>query len=300
MAYNVRYNGLNFVNTPFLQNGGCLVLKEFSFYEVPTQSTTEKYAIKHWEYVNPTMLKNRRIRFLFDIIANSEEERWELLNKVQRAFAPERNPNPFNEKLWKDLTFLDVNCKEWKCKCQILQGIQLSDFANEKWIGISAEVITDNTYFYSSTEHEVVIKNTMMGIQLPVNLPFKRKYYKGIIDYNWTISTPLKIELRILDTKNSNYPFWTIKIASQKDDIIEALHIDGIRGLGLNIGDKIIVDTENRRCYYENSNWKSDITGLVKVWSSRPVLDGGRNVIAVDTGVWNECIEATLKWKDLF
>jgi len=83
-------------------------LKEFSFYEVATSSSSEKYAIRHGEYVSPTMMKNRRIRFLFDILADTEEERWTLLERVKRAFAPEANPTPFNNKLWKDLEFMDV------------------------------------------------------------------------------------------------------------------------------------------------------------------------------------------------
>ena len=70
MAYNVKYNWLTFVNSPFIQQEWwSLVLKEFSFFEVATQSKTEKYAVKHWEYVNPTQMKNRRIRLLFDVIA---------------------------------------------------------------------------------------------------------------------------------------------------------------------------------------------------------------------------------------
>ena len=108
MAYSVRYNGLTFVNNPlFRQSGGILCLKEFSFYEVATNSSSEKYAVRHGEYVSPTQLKNRRVRFLFDIIADSEEERRALLKKVQRAFTPELNPSPFNENLRKELSFLD-------------------------------------------------------------------------------------------------------------------------------------------------------------------------------------------------
>ena len=55
-----------------------------------------------------------------------------MLKKVQRAFSPESNPSPFNPKLRKQLTFMDVDCDEWECNCQILKGIELSDFANEK------------------------------------------------------------------------------------------------------------------------------------------------------------------------
>ena len=41
------------------------------------------------------------------MIANSEEDRWILLKQVQRAFTPDPNPSPFNENLWKELSFLD-------------------------------------------------------------------------------------------------------------------------------------------------------------------------------------------------
>jgi hypothetical protein len=46
---------------------------------------------------------------LFDIIADSEEKRRFLLKQVQRCFSPEQNPSPFNENLWKKMSFQDVN-----------------------------------------------------------------------------------------------------------------------------------------------------------------------------------------------
>lgn len=300
MAYNVKYNWLTFVNTPFLQEWWCLVLKEFSFYEVATQSNTEKYAIKHWEYVSPTMLKNRRIRFLFDIIANDEQERRALLNQVQRAFTPDRNPSPFNDKLWKDLSFLDINCKEWKCKCQVLQGIQLSDFANQKRAWISVELITDNPYFESNREYSVKTRNTLMWIKLPTKLAFKRQYYKWVINYTWTLSTPTTIELNILDNDSSKYPFDKIKVIRQQGDYLEVFHLEDITDLDLQVWDKITIDSNERRVYLENADWKTEITWLVKTWSIRPVLEWWLNTIAIDTGVRDECIEATIKWKDLF
>ena len=97
MAYNVKYNWLTFLNS--LWKNWWLMIKEFSFFEVATQSTTEKYAIQHWEYVNPTQMKNRRIRILFDIVASNEKERRDILKRVQRAFIPEANPTPFNDRL---------------------------------------------------------------------------------------------------------------------------------------------------------------------------------------------------------
>jgi hypothetical protein len=58
---------------------------------------------------------------LFDILADTEEQRWYLLKKVQRAFSPEQNPSPFNENLWKKLTFTDVNEDIWECECQVIK-----------------------------------------------------------------------------------------------------------------------------------------------------------------------------------
>ena len=301
MAYKVEYNWLKFQNSPYnIEEWWSLVLKEFSFFEVATQSGTEKYAIRHGEYVNPTMMKNRRIRILFDIIANSETERRAMLKKVQRAFTPEMNPSPFNERLRKDLSFLDVNCQEWRCKCQVLQGIQLSDFANQKRAWISVELITDSPYFYSNKEYSFITRNTQMWIKLPVKLPFKWKYYKGVINYNWVVDTPLKIELNILNADSNCYPFNKIKVIKQYEDYLEVFHLWWINDLELNVWDKITIDSENRRVYLENSDWKVEITGLVEVWSSRPSLSWWTNIIAIDTWIWEECVEATIKWKDLF
>lgn len=299
MAYNVKYNWLTFLNTAFLHNWGCLVLKEFAFFEVATQSSTDKYAIRHGEYVNPTLLKNRRIRFLFDIIANTEEERWELLNKVQWAFAPENNPSPFNENLRKELSFMDINCKEWKCKCQVLKGIELSDFANQKWVWISAELITDGIHFESGEEHSTTIFNTQMWIRLPVKLPFKWKYYKAEIHHNW-LSSPVKVEMTILNKNNDKYPFNMIKIINQRENKLDVMHIEEIGSLWINVGDKITVDSEKRRCYFKNHEWEVDITGLVRLGSSRPSIENWDNTIAIDTGTRTETIEAEIKWKDLF
>ena len=60
LAHTVSYNGLDFVNSPLLHiPGGFLCLKEFSFFEVPTSISTEKYAMRHGEYVSPTEKKKR-------------------------------------------------------------------------------------------------------------------------------------------------------------------------------------------------------------------------------------------------
>lgn len=301
MAYKVEYNGLRFLNNPTtIEDWGSLVLKEFSFFEVATQSKTEKYAIQHWEYVSPTMMKNRRIRMLFDIIAHNETERRALLKRVQRAFTPEQNPSPFNERLWKNLSFLDVDCKEWNCKCQVLQGIQLSDFANEKRAGISVELITDSPYFTSSQEYTLTTRNTLMWVKLPVKLPCKWQYYKWAITYNGVANSPLRITLNILDTDSSCYPFNKIKILHQTADVLESFHLTNISSLELEVWNKIIIDTEKRRAYLENNSWTTEITGLVDLWSIRPNLENWANIIAIDTGVYDECVEAVIKRNDLF
>lgn len=303
MAYNVKYNGLTFLNTPTIQEWWSLVLKEFSFFEVTTQSKTEKYAVRHWEYISPTEMKNRRVRILFDIIANSEQERRMLLKKVQRAFAPESNPSPFNERLWKDLSFLDVDCIEWKWKCQVLQWIQLSDFANQKRVWISVELIADSPYFYSNQEFSVETKNTLAGIKLPVKLPFHRAYHQKMvnINYEWVVESPLLIELEIKDNDDENFPYDKIKIIHQSELWLEIMYINEVLELWLQIGDKIIVDSENRRCYFLHGDTSQEITSQIEIWSDRPCLYLWSNLISIDTGIFeNECIDATLKWKNLF
>jgi len=302
MAYNVRYNWLTFLNRLITQEWG-LVLKEFSFFEVATNSSTEKYAIRHWEYVNPTMMKNRRIRILFDVIATNEAERRTLLKQVQRAFTPESNPSPFNDRLRKELSFLDVDCIEWKCNCQVLQWVQLSDFANEKRAGVSVELITDSPYFYSNQEYSVQTKNTLAGIKLPVKLPFYRQYHQKMIkiNYEWIVESPLYIEMEIKDNDDDNFPYDRIKIIHQSEQGLEVMYINDVIELNMAIWDKIIVDTENRRCYFQHDDTKQDITGNIEVWSDRPCLYLWTNLISIDTGVWdNECIDATIKWKNLF
>lgn len=301
MAYKVEYNWLRFLNNPTnIETWWSLVLKEFSFFEVATSSSTEKYAIRHWEYVSPTMVKNRRIRILFDIIANSEEQRRALLKTVQKAFTPEINPTPFNKKLRKNLSFLDVDCEEWNCKCQVLQWIQLSDFANQKRAWISVELITDSPYFVSNKEYEITTRNTLSWVKLPENFPFKWQYYKWVANYNWIINSPINIEMEILDTNSNYYPYNKIKVISQWENNNWVLYVENIWSLWIVAWNKIIIDAWERRCYLQNDDWKEDITWFVAIWSERPSLEVWKNIIAIDTWVWNECIEAKIKWNDLF
>lgn len=301
MAYNVKYNWLTFVNNPlFKQEGGILCLKEFSFYEVATSASSEKYAIRHGEYVSPTLLKNRRVRFLFDILADTEQERRALLSKVQRAFAPETNPSPFNQKMWKDLSFMDVNWTVRECKCQIYQWIQLSDFANEKWVWISAEVITDSAYMKSSKEYHEIITNTQSWIRLPTKIPFERSYYT-FIQNEWAMEIPLTITMNIDNNDTSNYPYNKIKIIfKSEDDEIKIFHLSDINDLLLEVWDKITVDSESRRVYLEKPNWISDITGLVSVGSERPSLQGWGNLIWIDVWVRDTVITADIKRNKIF
>lgn len=301
MAYNVRYNGLTFVNNPYFnQEWWFLCLKEFSFYEVATNSSSEKYAVRHGEYVNPTQLKNRRIRFLFDIIADSEEERRALLDKVQRAFAPETNPSPFNDKLWKDLSFMDVTWTVRKCKCQIYKWIELSDFANEKWVWISAELITDSSYIKSEQEYSQTITNTLPWIRLPTKLGFSQHYYETI-ENTWSAVIPIKIIMTILNADSSKYPYGIIKIINDSSYYWrKILYLEDIPDLSLAVWDKIIVDSEKMRVYLENSNGTTDITWSVTAGSERPLLVNWDNIIWIDVGVRDEVISAEVKRNKMF
>lgn len=300
MVHNVQYNGLTFLNSPYFRpEWGFLCLKEFSFFEVATSASTEKYAIRHWEYVSPTLKKNRRIRMLFDILADNEQDRWTRLKKVQRAFSPEQNPSPFNENLWKTLTFSDVNWDTWTCKCQVIQWIQLSDFWNEKWVGISVELITNSAEFRSSEVQSIETwRNTRFWKRLWSNLEFVYEYYRDIVNYQWVIDSPLTITLTI--TENNSCPNKKINISHEREGTHEGLQIADVDGLDLQIGDKITIDTDNRRVYLYQGENETDLTWLVTLWSQRPMLKLWENIIAVDTGATEKTMDVDIEWTDVF
>lgn len=300
MVNNVRYNGLTFLNSPYYNKaGGFLCLKEFSFFEVATQASTEKYAIRHGEYVAPTEKKNRRIRFLFDIIANTEEERRKLLRKVQRAFMPETNPSPFNHNLWKKLTFMDVEGFTWTCNCQVLKGVELSDFANEKRVGISVELITDSSEFKSSNKNTIDDgRNTRMGKKFNTVLPFYYEYYRDAINYGGVVDAPILLTCTITDATNP-IPNKVLNLVHDYEGGYETLQLN-LDGITFNVWDKIIIDSDKRRAYLEQPELTEDITGLVTLGSQRPLLQVGSNNIAVDTGAVFKVMDVNIEWYDIF
>lgn len=229
MVHNVKYNGLTFLNSPYFRPaGGFLCLKEFSFFEVATQASTEKYAIRHGEYVAPTEKKNRRVRFLFDILADTEAERRALLKQVQRAFSPEQNPSPFNPNLWKPLTFEDVNGEVWSCKCQVYKGVQLSDFGNEKRVGISVELITDGADFKGNTVNSLTGgRNTRMGIILDTSLDKYRQYYREGLNYEGVTDSPAIITCTITDP-SAPFPHNNLQVIHDYEGGYETLQIENL------------------------------------------------------------------------
>lgn len=299
MVHSVEYNGLTFLNSPyFRQEGGFLCLKEFSFFEVATQASTEKYAIRHGEYVAPTEKKNRRIRFLFDILADTEEERRKLLRKVQRAFNPETNPSPFNPNLWKELRFTDVEGFVWACKCQVLKGVELSDFANEKWVGISVELITDSSEFRGTDINTIDDgRNTRFWKRLNTGLPFKWEYYREAINYWGVVDAPVLITCTITDP--NPFPNGVMNIIHDYEGGYEEMQID-FNGVTVNVWDKIIIDTDKRRAYLEQEESTEDITGLVVLGSHRPLLQIGNNNIAIDTGAIFKVMDVNIEYYDIF
>jgi len=272
MVHNVKYNGLTFLNSPYFRPaGGFLCLKEFSFFEVATVASTEQYAIRHGEYVSPTLNKNRRVRFLFDILADTEEERRALLKKVQRAFSPEQNPSPFNKNLWKKLTFEDVNGEERVTNCQVLKGIELSDFGNEKRVGISVELITDSPEFKNTdTNKQTGGRNTRMGRVLDTKLDFNRKYYREEINYDGVKDSPVIITVKVTDASNP-IPHGNLQVIHDYEGGYETFRID-LSGVTLYLDDEIKIDTDKRRVYLTHNGVEADITGLVELGSERPLL----------------------------
>lgn len=301
MVHNVKYNGLTFLNSPFFRPaGGFLCLKEFSFFEVATQASTEKYAIRHGEYVSPTEKKNRRIRFLFDILADTEEERRALLKQVQRAFSPEQNPSPFNPKLWKPLTFEDVEGEVWTCNCQVLKGIELSDFGNEKRVGISVELITDSSDFKNTNTNTLTGgRNTRMGIVLNTTLDKNWQYYREGIEYDGVNDSPVIITCTITDATNP-FPHGNLQVIHDYTGGYGTLQIENLNSLDWVVGDKIIIDTDKRRVYVIQDEIEEDITGLVVLGSERPLIKYGTNNIAIDTAETFKVMDVDIERYDLF
>ena len=300
MVHNVKYNGLIFLNSPYLRvQGGFLCLKEFSFFEVATQASTEKYAIRHGEYVSPTEKKNRRIRFLFDILADSEEERRTLLKKVQRAFAPESNPSPFNEKLRKDLSFETVDGNVWQCKCQVYKGLELSDFANEKWVGISVELITDSSEFKNEITHSLTGgRNTRMWLILN-NASYQYQYYRENLEYDGVTDSPVVITCTITDATNP-FPHGNMQIIHDYDGGRETMQIENLDQFTWSEWDIIKIDTDKRRVYVTQWEFTEDITGLVVLGSQRPSVRFWNNNIAIDTAETFKVMDVDIKRYDLF
>ena len=62
--------------------------------------------------------------------------------------------------------------------------MELSDFANEKWAGVSVELITDSSEFRSTDINTIADgRNTRFGKVLNTKLPFNREYYRENINY---------------------------------------------------------------------------------------------------------------------
>jgi len=300
MVHNVKYNGLTFLNAPyFRKEWWFLCLKEFSFFEVATSASTEKYAIMHGEYVSPTLKKNRRVRILFDILANTEKERRALLRRVQRAFNPEANPSPFNKNLWKKLEFEDVDWNIWTANCQVIKGVELSDFAYEKWCWISVELITDSPEFTSSELQTLTWgRNTRFGKKLWTELPFNWEYYREKITYDWVIDAPMKITLTVV--KWNSCPNGDILLMHEYEWGYEWLRIEDISELGLTIWSKIFIDTQRRKVLFIKGENVEDITWLVSLWSQRPLLHLWDNIISVDTWAVFKTINVDIERNEIF
>ena len=295
LAHTVSYNGLDFVNSPLLHiPGGFLCLKEFSFFEVPTSISTEKYAMRHGEYVSPTEKKNRRIRLLFDILAESKEERRSWLKKVQRAFAPEQNPSPFNPKLWKILTFMDESWGERECKCQVLKGVELSDFGNEKRTTVSVELITDASEIRSRKRSVVRTYNTRQGIKFWFQLPFNFQYYRERVEYQGVIDAPLQIKCKVLQVDPFPLDILSVKCGDQ------ILQLKKLKSLSPQIWDEIEIDSLQRSAVFRRGQDERDITGLVAVGSQWPSLGLEPTQVSVDCWRIEKVLDIELIWQEVF
>jgi hypothetical protein len=199
------------------------------------------------------------------------------------------------------LTFTDVNEDIWECECQVIKWIELSDFWNQKRVWISVELITNSSEFKNSdTQFYNEWRNTRFWKNLlePVWFGIEYQYYRDIIDYQWVIDSPLSIQIQI--TAENPAPNNKINITHEYEWDWEALQIDNVDSLELEIWDMIILNTDERKAILIKPTWFTDITWLITLWSQRPLLKLWENIMAIDTWASEKTMNITYEWNEVF
>ena len=300
IVHHIQFNWLSFLGNPsHHRTGANLYIKEFWFFEQPTLVGREKYAMRHDSYVLPAMRDNRTYKLLFDIIGDNEQERWDMMKKVQRAFAPDSNPSPTNTHVWKKLSFMDVQWKQWEVDVQVNQWWwpQLSNYNNTKRVGILANLISRTSLIFSKKLYTLEDRNHLLWTLLPTNVPLKMWYHKEIVHYEWVIDTPLSC--RITALVNDATPLKTLTVYTRnldKDSVLQIKWVD------LQYWDIVEIDWNNQLIFLTkyHGTVRKDITGLVSLNSIRPLLTIGENIIAVDCEKWEEVLNVVWEWRDAF
>lgn len=173
--------------------------------------------MRHGSYIGPAEKDNRTFKLLFDIVAPNEEKRWELLKKVKRAFSPISNPSPTNPNLWKKLSYMDVEGKEWEVEVQVNQGggPQLSDFNNDQWVGISAQLIARTPDIYTKEIQTLEDRNHIVGFKIPSKIPGKMALHNELVEYFGAGDAPLDVSITA-SIANAT-PFELLTIYSKSD-----------------------------------------------------------------------------------
>ena len=106
---------------------------------------------------------------------------------------------------------MDQSDKERECQCQVLKGVELSDFGNEKRASVSVELITNSAEIRSTTKTIIKTQNTRQGIKIGTKLPFSWQYYHEALEYQGVLDSPLNIVCSITEAQSFPLNYLSVK-----------------------------------------------------------------------------------------
>ncbi|MDR3169772.1 MAG: phage tail family protein [Candidatus Peribacteria bacterium] len=147
---------------------------------------------------------------------------------------------------------------------------------------------------YASIMQSLDDTNHTFGVAIPTNVPFKMSYKDTLITHT-ELATPLNVEITV--KKEGAIVGDTLTVYHRNDYDTGYLSFNH---LTTKQGDKIEIDSINQLAYLLHNGNKTDITGLISLSSSRPYLNYGTNLVAVDCGVKHPVLDVVWKWREVF
>jgi hypothetical protein len=129
---------------------------------------------------------------------------------------------------------------------------------------------------YSSIASSLKDSNHTFGVAIPTDVPFRMSYRDTVLHFT-EATTPLNIEITAL--RDNAIVGGTLAIYHKNDYDTGYLSFNHLH---IKEGDHIEIDSINQIAYLTQNGNKTDITGLISINSSRPYLQYGDNLLAVD------------------